>query len=142
MLLIPNLISWMWLLMRRRRLMLRAVNLLLLGRWTVGMLWAAGYGTGATTVVGRAIHRSVVHGVLKRSGYPLFSLQFFFYLMINTVTTEKTETTLGRSGISVDLSTVLSTWLGLINPIDRNKTRVIMTIVTNSTHAKLFLVRP
>lgn len=47
--------------------MLTAVELLLLllillRRRAVRMFWTAGYGTGTTAVIGRAVHRSVVHG--------------------------------------------------------------------------------
>lgn len=65
-LMIANLIAPVRLLMRRRRLMLTAVELLLLlillRRRAVRVFRAAGYGTGTAAVVGRAVHRSVVHG--------------------------------------------------------------------------------
>jgi len=69
-LMIADLIAPVRLLMRRRRLMLAAVKLLLLlllllillRRRAVRMFRAAGYGTGTAAVVGRAVHRSVVHG--------------------------------------------------------------------------------
>lgn len=67
---IADLIAPVRLLMRRRRLMLTAVELLLLlllllallRRRAVRMFRTAGYGTGTTAVIGRAVHRSVVHG--------------------------------------------------------------------------------
>lgn len=68
-LLLANLVPRMRLLMRRWRLMLGTVELLLLAlltRRAMGMLRTAGYGTGTTAVIGRAIHRSVVHGVSER----------------------------------------------------------------------------
>lgn len=63
-LMIANLIAPVRL-MGRRRLMLTAVELLLLTllrRRAVRMFRAAGYGTGTAAVIGRAVHRSVVHG--------------------------------------------------------------------------------
>lgn len=67
-LMIANLITPVRLLMRRRRLMLTgAVELLLLTlcRRAVRMFRTAGYGTGTAAVIGRAVHRSVVHGGSK-----------------------------------------------------------------------------
>lgn len=64
-LMIADLIAPVRLLMRRRRLMLTAVELLLLTllrRRAVRMFRTAGYGTGTAAVIGRAVHRSVVHG--------------------------------------------------------------------------------
>lgn len=66
-LMIADLIAPVRLLMRRRRLMLIAVELLLLllallRRRAVRMFRTAGYRTGTAAVVGRAVHRSVVHG--------------------------------------------------------------------------------
>jgi len=66
-LMIADLIAPVRLLMRRRRLMLTAVKLLLLlltllCRRAVRMFRTAGYGTGTAAVIGRAVHRSVVHG--------------------------------------------------------------------------------
>lgn len=52
-------------LMGRRRLMLIAVELLLLTllrRRAVRMFRTASYGTGTAAVIGRAVHRSVIHG--------------------------------------------------------------------------------
>lgn len=67
-LMIANLIAPVRLLMGRRWLMLTgAVELLLLTlrRRTVRVFRTAGYGTGAAAVIGRAVHRSVVHGGSK-----------------------------------------------------------------------------
>jgi len=64
-LVIANLITPVGLLMGRRWLMLTTVELLLLAllrRWAVRVFRTAGYGTGTTAVIGRAVHRSVVHG--------------------------------------------------------------------------------
>lgn len=63
-LMIADLIAPVRLLMGRQ-LMLTAVELLLLTllrRWAVRMFRTAGYGTGTAAVIGRAVHRSVVHG--------------------------------------------------------------------------------
>lgn len=67
-LMITNLITPVRLLMGRRWLMLTgAVELLLLTlrRRTMRMFRTAGYGTGTAAVIGRAVHRSVVHGGSK-----------------------------------------------------------------------------
>lgn len=69
-LMIADLIAPVRLLMRRRRLMLTAVELLLLllillCRRAMRMFRTAGYRTGTAAVVGRAVHRSVVHGGLE-----------------------------------------------------------------------------
>lgn len=67
-LMIADLITPVRLLMGRRRLMLTgAVELLLLTlrRRAMRMFRTAGYGTGTAAVIGRAVHRSVVHGGSK-----------------------------------------------------------------------------
>lgn len=53
-------------LLMRWRLVLIAVELLLLlallRRRAMRVFWTAGYGTGTTAVIRRAVHRSVIHG--------------------------------------------------------------------------------
>lgn len=70
----PKLIARMALLMGQRRLMLRAVMLLLLlllllavllRNRTVRMFGTAGYGACSAAVIGRTVHRSVVHRVCE-----------------------------------------------------------------------------